>query len=290
MNIKHMINGEQNIGRFGAISLLIGTAILWSFGGILIKSVSWNPIAIAGARSAIAALLILIILRRPHLTWSLPQIGGAVAYASTVITFVAATKLTTAANAILLQYTAPVYVALLSVWLLKERIRYTDWITIFFVIGGMTLFFIDKLTKGGFLGNILAILSGISFACLVIFMRKQKLGSPLESAFLGNIATALIGLPFMFQSVPRGSGWIGLILMGLFQLGLSYILYSIAIKHVPALEAVLIPILEPILNPVWVFLILGEIPGRWAFLGGFIVIVSITLRYTLSNAKTSEAT
>lgn len=277
----HKWNSEFIVKKSTAVILLLATAALWSFGGVLIKLVDWNPIAIAGMRSAIAALFILIIIRRPKITWSFPQIGGALCYAATVILFVSANKLTTSANTILLQYTAPIYVALLGAWFLKERVKLSDWVTIFFVLAGIVLFFFDKLSTGGVYGNILAIVSGVTFAGTIIFMRSQKDTSPLESAFIGNVATAIIGLPFIFSSMPDLSSWIGLIILGVFQLGLSYILYSIAIKRVTALEAILIPVLEPILNPVWAFLFIGEKPGLWAFVGGIIVIATITIRCIL---------
>jgi len=277
----HKWNSEFIVKKSTAVILLLATAALWSFGGVLIKLVDWNPIAIAGMRSAIAALFILIIIRRPKITWSFPQIGGALCYAATVILFVSANKLTTSANTILLQYTAPIYVALLGAWFLKERVKLSDWVTIFFVLAGIVLFFFDKLSTGGVYGNILAIVSGVTFAGTIIFMRSQKDTSPLESAFIGNVATAIIGLPFIFSSMPDLSSWIGLIILGVFQLGLSYILYSIAIKRVTALEAILIPVLEPILNTVWAFLFIGEKPGLWAFVGGIIVIATITIRCIL---------
>lgn len=265
--------------RSVAIIYLIGTAVLWSFGGVLIKLVSLNPLGIAGMRSAMASLLLLAVVRKPSFNWSFSQVGGAVAYAATVTLFVSANKMTTAANAILLQYTAPVYVAILGAWFLKEYPKLLDWITIFFVLGGMTLFFLDKLTPGGLLGNLLAIIGGISFAATALFMRSQKDSSPLESVLLGNILTALIGVPFAFGSKIDTTSWIALALLGVFQLGLSYLLYAAAIKHVTALEAALIPVLEPILNPIWVFLIVGEAPGKWAFIGGIIVLVSVAFRY-----------
>ena len=268
--------------RHQAIGFLIVTAILWSSAGLLIKMISWNPIAIAGMRSEIATLVLLVFLRRPHLTWSSAQIGGAVAFTATVILFVLANKLTTAANAILLQYTSPIFVALLGAWFLGERATRLDWTTIFVVIGGMTLFFLDDLTTGGLWGNVCAIASGVTFACFVLFMRKQKNDSPLESVFLGNILTALIGLPFMFQAMPSPSSWVGLVLSGVLQLGLSHVLYATAIKHVTALEAILISVVEPILNPVWVLLVMGEAPGPWALLGGFVVLVSVTIRYVVT--------
>jgi len=274
---------EESRGkRYQAIGFLIVTAILWSSGGLLIKWVSWNPMAIAGTRSAIAAIVLLAFLRRPHLTWSSAQIGGAIAYTVTVILFVSANKLTTAANAILLQYTSPIYAALFGAWFLGERATRLDWITIFVVMGGMVLFFLDDLTTGGFWGNVCAISSGATFACFVLFMRKQKNDSPLESVFLGNILTALIGFPFMFEAMPSASSWVGLMLSGVLQLGLSHVLYATAIKHVTALEAILIQVIEPILNPLWVLLVMGEAPGPWAFLGGFIVLVSVTIRYVVT--------
>jgi drug/metabolite transporter (DMT)-like permease len=261
-----------------AVLLLVVAAVLWSLGGLLIKLVVWNPIAIAGTRSAIAALLMLIFRRKMHFNLGPAQMGGALCYAATVILFVIANKWTTAANAILLQYTAPVYVALLSTWLLKERITRSDLITIFAALGGMILFFLDDLSSGGFWGNIIAILSGVAFAGTALCLRKQKDGSPLESVFLGNIIAFLIGLPFILRSSPTAAGWLGLVLLGVFQLGFSYIFYAEAIKHVTALEATLIPVIEPILNPIWVFLLLKEKPGTWAVLGGIIVLLSVTLR------------
>jgi drug/metabolite transporter (DMT)-like permease len=109
-------------------------------------------------------------------------------------------------------------------------------------------------------------------------MRKQKNESPLETVILGDFFTGLIGLPFMFESMPGPFSWLGLIFLGVVQLGFSYALYSEAIRHVTALEAILIPSIEPILNPLWVFLILGERPGKWALTGGLIVLISVTLR------------
>ena len=272
--------------RSRAIIYLILTAILWSLGGVLIKSVKWNPVAIAGARSAIASLVMLAYIRRPRFTWSRAQILAAIFYAGTVILFVTANKLTTAANAILLQYGAPVYVAIFGSIILKEKTTTADWITISLVIFGMFLFFLDELRPGDLSGNIIAILSGITFALYIVFMRKQKDESPIESTLLGNILTVIIGLPFMLSSSPETrSSWIGILLLGTVQLGISYILYSIAIKDVTALEAILIPIIEPVLNPVWVFLAMGETPGRWAFVGGAIILASVTLRYTIPLVK-----
>jgi drug/metabolite transporter (DMT)-like permease len=279
--IKEIPAAKIKSERTRSIILLVITAILWSLGGVLIKSIKLNPVAIAGIRSAIATVVLLIVIKKPKITWSFPQIGAALAYSGTVILFVMANKTTTAANAILLQYTAPIYVALFGAWFLKEKTKIFDWVIIFIVLGGMALFFLDHLSTSGILGNILAAASGVCFGFLAIFMRMQKDGSPLESVLLGNILTAVIGIPFMFNSALTAQGWSMLLIMGVVQLGIPYILYSMAIKHVTALEAILIPIIEPILNPVWVFLMLGEIPGTWAIIGGIIVVAAVTLRCVL---------
>ncbi|HEY5561383.1 MAG TPA: DMT family transporter [Clostridiaceae bacterium] len=272
-------------GRSKAIIYLVITATLWSLGGILIKSINWNPAAIAGMRSAIAAVVLLIYMKKPKFTWSPAQLGAAFAYFATVMLFVIANKTTTAANAIFLQYTAPIYVAIFGTWFLKENPKVIDWLLIFIILGGMALFFLDHLNTNGVIGNILAALSGVSFGFFAIFMRLQKNGSPLESVFLGNILTALVGLPFMFASQPSTQGWIGLILLGVLQLGIPYILYAAAIKHVTALEAILIPVIEPILNPIWVLLLLKETPGIFSIIGGTLVIIAVTIRCILPTIK-----
>jgi len=272
------------------VVLLFITAVLWSSGGLLIKTVEWHPLAIAGMRSAIAALVIWLVFRKEKMTYSAPQLMGAAAYAGTVILFVCATKLTTAANAILIQYTAPVFVALLATWFLGEKPRTADWLTISVVFGGLLLFFQDKMSAGGLLGNLLALASGFTMAVMIVSMRKQKDGSPFGSVLLGNGATMLVGLPFMLGSGPDLAGWIALGLLGVFQLGLSYVLYSVAIKHVTALEAIIITTIEPILNPLWVFLMLGERPGPWSLAGGLVIIVAILARYILPGLKGSEST
>jgi drug/metabolite transporter (DMT)-like permease len=271
--------------RFRSILFLIMASLLWSLGGLLIKSVNLGAIATSGGRSLVSSILILAIIKKPNMKFNRYKIGGAIFYMGTVFLFVSANKLTTAATAILLQYTAPIYVALLSAWFLKERTTSLDWITIFLTLGGMVLFFIDEMSPGNMLGNIYAILSGFCFACMVLLLRKQKDDSPLESVFWGNILTAFVSLPFMLTSKPDTSSLIGILLLGVFQLGISYILYSSAIKHVTALEGILIPVIEPILNPVWVFLALGETPGPWAFVGGLVVLLSIVGRSVIIALK-----
>ncbi len=277
---EFVLTVENRSRHVKATALLFLTALLWSLGGLLIKKVDWqvNPLAVSGMRSAFALPVLLILLRRGNLTFSTTQIGGAVSYASTVLFFVVATKMTTAANAILLQYSAPVFVAIFGWMFLKERVTKFDWITIAVTLSGMSLFFLDELTDENLAGNFYGILSGLSFACMFLFMRKQKHDAPVGSIFLGNILAALVGLPFMFEAAPDPASWLCLATLGVFQLGLSYVLYSIAIKHVTALEAIMITAVEPILNPVWVTLFTKETPGRWAIFGGAAVVLSVIVR------------
>jgi drug/metabolite transporter (DMT)-like permease len=257
-------------------------ALLWSTGGLLVKLVSWNPFALAGVRSLIGGIVILLFLRRPRFTWSFPQISGAVCYAACMILFVAANKLTTAANAIMLQYTAPLYAAAFGWIFLKEKASTIDWVTIVVVLGGMALFFMDKLTLGGMQGNLLAIISGIFFAGAMVSFRAQKEGSSMESILLAHALTFVISVPFLWGRGPSLVGWGALAALGVFQIGLSSVLLTYGVKHISALQSLLTSMLEPIFNPVWVFLVIGEVPGPRAMAGGVIIVIAVTARSLLS--------
>jgi drug/metabolite transporter (DMT)-like permease len=265
-----------------AMAAIAGCALLWSSAGLFIKIVSWNPFAIAGVRSFIGALVILAVIRRPRFTWSFAQIAGAVLYAACMISFVSANKLTTAANAILLQYTAPLWVAAFGWMFLKEKAGIVDWVTIAVVLGGMVLFFVDRLSLGGMQGNLLSIASGIFFGGSIVAFRAQKDGSPLESILLSHGLTVLVSLPFLWQGRPTLAGWGGLAFLGVFQIGISSLLLSYGVKRVTALQSILTAVLEPIFNPLWVFLVLGELPGPRALIGGAIILVAVTARSVVS--------
>ena len=273
-----------------AVGQLVAAALLWSFAGVLIKGIAWPPLAIAGGRGLIAALFLLATSRGLKFTWSRLQVGAALAYVACPVSFVVANRLTTAANAILLQYTAPVWVALLGAWFLGERATRADWWAIVVSFLGMGLFFADELRLAGVLGNLVGIFSGVCFAGVAILLRKQKDGSAVESIILGNLLAFVIGLPFIATAPALpGSGWVLLVLLGVVQLGLSYKLYSQAIRHVTALEAVLIPVVEPVFNPIWVLLFVGERPGPLALAGGAIVLGAVTLRAVASIRRTWPA-
>ena len=272
------------------VLLLLGTALLWSTGGFLIKSVDVSGLAVSSGRSIIAAFTLMALTRRVPLRPSLAVVRGGLFYALTVTTFVVSTKLTTAANAIVLQYAAPVYVALLSARLLHERVTPPDWLAILLVLIGMGIFFADGLTVGSNLGNLLAVLSSFCFACLVVSLRQMRNQNPVDAVIVGNFLAFLIGSPWLLESSWNTQSILGVLLLGFFQLGLSYYLYTQAIVHVTALEAVLIPVIEPVLNPIWVYVGLGERPSLWALCGGVIVLSAVTWRALANDEKDATST
>ncbi len=271
--------------RNTAIKYMIITSVLWSIAGIFIKLIDWNPMAIAGCRSAIAAVVMMVYLKKFKFKVNKTMLLCACTYSTLVILFVFANKLTTSANAILLQFTSPIWVALISWAILKERISRTDGITIVFVSLGMILFFIDDLETSHLIGNLLAILSGIVMAAMILLFKHQKGNSLVEITLLGNIITAIVGIPFYFLSSPGVSSIVPLLMLGVFQLGISYLLYVLAIPNVTAIDAVLIPVLEPLLNPLWVFIFVKETPTFFSFLGGGVVLLSVTIRGIVMSKK-----
>jgi drug/metabolite transporter (DMT)-like permease len=271
-----------------AIVYLALCGLLWSTAGVLIKFVAWHPAAIWSARSAIAAIA-LYAIRRPSLRgitrWEWAAAGS---LAWTTGSFVLANKLTTAANAILIQYSAPVWVALLGAWFLGERATRLDWLTIVLVIGGIALFFFDQLTFDHVAGNVVALGSGVAFAFGAMTMRKAATQAieidPLRPLLLGNIVGAVLGAPGWFATPwPDLEGWGALLALGLVQQAAAYVCYAAAIRHATAIEVMLIPVIEPILSPVWVAIAFGEQPGPWALLGGTIVVGAVTVRAILSR-------
>jgi len=276
----------QPFSRNKAIIFVAISAILWSTNGLFIKLIDLGPLTIVGVRSAIAAVMMLFIFNKNlRFNWSLAQVAGALAYSATVVLFVSATKMTTAANVVFLHYTTPVFTALLGAWLLKEKVSRLDWGIIVLVLCGMALFFVGGFTPGGFLGNIMAITSAVTVAFMILFLRSQKSGSTIETIIMGNIITALACSYFVIQQPPAALDWLPLLYMGTIQIGLSFILYCSAIKYIAALDAVLIQTVEPLLNPIWVLLVIGETPGIWAIIGGVVVLTTVTIRNIIANRK-----
>ena len=263
--------------RRKAILFLVLAAVLWSTGGLMIKASDWQPLSIMAGRCLFSVVVLLLYLRRFPTHWTRWKLAAAAAHVLTSFLFITSTKLTTAANAIFLQYTAPVYVVLLGIWLLHERPTRTDWISMGVIFAGMIFFFGDALTLDGLHGNLLAVLSGLSLAMMTVALRAQKDGVPAESILLGQLFMAVAGFPSILKESWTVANWLIVLYLGVFQIGVAFIFFTAAIKHVPAIEATLVGTLEPVLNPVWVFLFIGERPGRFALLGGLIVLAGVGL-------------
>jgi drug/metabolite transporter (DMT)-like permease len=268
---------DSILERRKAILFLVIAATLWSTSGVLIKMMDWQPLAILSARSLFASLVFLVYLRRLPKRFNRWQLMAAGASILTQFLFITSTKLTTAANAIFLQYTAPIYIVLLAFWFLREKPSRTDWVSMFIIFLGLFFFFGDKLSTGGLYGNILAILSGVTSAVMMVSFRAQKNGTPEESFLIASLFTAILGFPFVLKEAWTVNNWLIIAFLGIFQIGLAFVFFTKAIKHIPALEANLVGTLEPVLNPLWVFLLLGESMGAFALIGGLVVLSGVTL-------------
>jgi DME family drug/metabolite transporter len=273
---------------------LLGAALLFSTGGAAIKAAAFDGWQIASFRSGFAALALLLMVSGARRAFRQPLgklgpvvlIGGS--YAGCLTLFVLANRLTTAANTIYLQSTAPLYVMLLAPWLLKEPVRRRD-IGFMLAVGlGLILFFVGvdqpRLTAPDpASGNLLAVISGFFWALTVCGLRwlsrKPGRGSPIAAVTWGNLMAFLLTLPL---ALPLGSHslaeWSLLVYLGVFQIAVAYVLVTNAIAHIAALEASMILLIEPVLNPVWAWLLQGEVPGIWAMIGGAIILGATTAR------------
>jgi len=281
----------ENLNKSAGILAMAATAFLWSTAGLFIKVIDWNPIAIAGIRSLIASIVIFIYLRHPKIHLSFPQIGASIANTATMLLFVSANKTTTAANAILLQYFAPVLTVFIGASLLKERARVEHFVALPLVAAGMIFMFFDKLGGGKLFGNVLAIMSAVTFSFYFVFMRMQKDGSPLESILLSHwLTTGICIIISFFLPMPHvtSKSLVAIAVLGIVQIGMSAILFSIAIKSVSAVQANLIAVIEPVFNPVWVFFVMGETPGTHTLIGGGIIVVAVTIASIISARRREE--
>lgn len=273
--------------RRKAILYLALAAILWSTSGLFVKILDWQPVSILAGRSLFASIVFLIYLKRLPTRFSWWQVLAALMFILTQFLFITSTKLTTAANAIFLQYTMPIYVVLLAYWFLGEKPSRTDWLSMLIIFIGLALFFGDELSAEGFYGNLLAILSGVTGAIMMVSFRAQKDGNPAESNLIAFLVTATLGAPFILKETWTVTNWSILAFLGIVQIGFAFIFFTKGIKHIPALEANLIGTLEPVLNPIWVFLFYGESMGKFALFGGLVVLGGVILS-AVGSAKAAK--
>lgn len=280
-----------------ATLFVLFAALLWSAGGIGVKSTTGSAIAIAGWRSFFATPILLLaffvesrntgvkilaLAKRP-LAWA-----AAFSYATMVVAYVISTKLGTAANSILIQYTGPVYVALLSGPILKERVRLSDWISVVGCVLGMLLFFAGALDPHVLAGNLVAVVSSFGFAGVPIFMRLELRKhpdaksvvalAPYVAMIMGNLIAAVLCAPIMMTEHLDTKSFFVVVLLGVFQIGCAYWLYGSAVGRLDAVRSSLLACIEPILNPLWVLFLYGERPTGWALVGGAIIVGSVLLQ------------
>lgn len=264
-----------------AILEMLVCATLWSIAGIFIKLIPWNAFVIAGLRSLFAGLVVLVYMkiRRLRLILNRRTVVAGVCMALLFFCFVGANKLTTAANAIVLQFTAPLFIMVLSVLFLHKKFRRADVLAVVFTMAGISLFFFDQLTPGHVLGNVVAILSGLFMALMYMNLGSCPETERMSSILIGQTLTFLCGVPLLFTTHPVFSPLpvLHVVILGVVQLGIPYVLCARAAEHCPPLACSLLGALEPLLNPIWVFLFDGEAPGVFALAGGAVVIVTVTL-------------
>jgi drug/metabolite transporter (DMT)-like permease len=268
-----------NDRRTGLLSIVIA-ALLWSTGGIGIKGVEDAALKVTFYRSLFAAVALLLLFGRK--VWGVRRwkstpafLSAIVAYAACLTAFVVATKWTTAANAIFLQYAGVIWVLLLSPLVLKEAMRSRDAIAIGVALSGMALFFVGKFETRGMAGNGMALVSSVFFAMMILALRREH--DAAQSAITwGNVFTAAVLFPFVMHDLALTTrSLITLLLLGIFQIAMAYVFFVRGLKYVTATQASLTGMLEPVANPIWVLLFLGEQPSGYAIAGGAIVLAAI---------------
>lgn len=283
-----------------SVLAMLAAAILWSTGGLFIKIIALDAMSLSTWRSLVAAVTMVILAELRGHRMRIPRTPmawlAACLYAATLLSFVFATKMTTAANAIFLQYTAPIYVLLLEPFLLKTRFRPRDIVYVGIALGGMALFFVGKLEAGGMAGNLMALASGVFFAGLMITMRLQHGDDQArwQAVTFGNLVLAVgvgiyLALTPATLAFPSSAGELaGVLYLGVVQIGIAYALFAFAIARLGALESTLIGMIEPVLNPVWVFLGTGEKPAAWAFLGAALIVGAVVARSVIEKPPAPE--
>ncbi|TMQ61793.1 MAG: EamA/RhaT family transporter [Candidatus Eisenbacteria bacterium] len=292
----------MSLSSSGARLRVLAAALTFSIGGAGIKACQLTSWQVASFRSGIAAVTLLLILPEARRGWNARAALVGIAYATTVTLFVLANKLTTSANTIFLQSTAPLYILLLSPWLLREPIRARDVLVMAVVVLGMSLLFVGTERRYAtapdpFRGNILATLSGLSWAFTLMGLRwmgrNEGAGSAAPAVVIGNLIAFFVGLPFALPVIgARPLDWAIVGGLGTIQIGVAYVFLTAGMRHVRALEASMLLLLEPVLNPVWSWLIHGEKPRAWSLVGGAVILGGTLVKTWLDSreGRTKEST
>ncbi len=269
--------------------LVLGAALLWSLAGVFIKFLDLPPLTIVFYRSLFAALIFTPFLRRSHRQMSTPIAVSALTYTAAISAFVSANKLTTAANAIVLQYTAPVFVFLFSRLVLGEKISRLNGFALAVSMVGVAMISLDSAGEPEMAGILLAILSGMMFAAYMINLRRTQSVGPVYLTWINNVACALLLLWLVKSQLALSRDEILILaVMGAVQLGLPYFIFSKGLQTISLQEASLIALIEPVLNPLWVALVVGEIPSSATIAGGVMILVGLSVRYVWPSLKRPE--
>ena len=285
---ENATNATNSINPTNAVWLVVIGVLLWSTGGLFIKITSVSGYEVNLGRCFFAAITIALLTKFKALKADKFTMLASTFYVGALSFFAIANKKTTAANAIFLQYTAPIYILIFAPIILREKFRVSDLFTVVICLAGMVLFFIDSTpnnnlsSESQFIGNILGLCSGVCLAGYILLLRHPKAlqQNPASSVFYGNIFAILVMIPFV---VSNPSQWhlndlLAVVFLGVFQIGVAYFLFTYGVTHgVRSLDASIIGFIEPLLNPVWVFLFIGEKPSNWALLGGVIIISAIIM-------------
>ena len=270
-----------------AIIQMLTCAALWSIAGIFIKLIPWNAFAISSLRSLIAGITVLafIKLKGYKIVLNRRTLTAGILMSFVYTAFVGANKLTTAANAIVLQFTAPLFIVVFSSILFKQKIRRADITAVICAMVGISMFFFDKLEGGYLTGNLVAILAGALMGGMYMAIGRTDGAERYSAILFGQLSAFLIGLPFIIATRPEISAFpvLYIIILGVFQLGIPYILYGMASEYCPPLACSLLGAVEPLLNPIWVLIFDGERPDVYALVGGVIVVASVTLWCAFGN-------
>jgi DME family drug/metabolite transporter len=279
---------------------LFAAAVLFSTGGAAIKACSFDAWEVTGLRAAIAGIALAVLLPEARRGWTRRTALVALSYALTVIVFVRANKLTTALNAIFLQSTSPLYIVLLGPWLLRERARPRDGVFMGILAVGLSLFFVGleppaRTAPDPLQGNVMALVSGLACGLMVMGFRwlgraGGAYGSPTAAVVIGNVMAVSITAPLALPLTPAGDGdWAVIGYLGLVQIALAYYLMVEGLRHVPALEASLLMFIEPVLAPIWAWLLHGEKPGLFSLAGGAVILVA-TLWHAWAGVRDAAPT
>jgi drug/metabolite transporter (DMT)-like permease len=260
--------------------LILSAALLWSLAGVFIKFLDLHPLTIVFYRSVFASLVFVPFLRRRQLQFNRAILVSALSYTAAISAFVAANKLTTAANAIVLQYTAPVFVFLFTRWVWGEKISRLNSFALTVAMVGVAIISLDSAGEPEMAGVLLALLSGVLFAVYMINLRRTEQVQPVYLTWLNNLVCALLLLVVVHSQLALSlDQTLTLAVMGAVQLGLPYFLFSKGLETVSLQEASLIALIEPVLNPLWVALVVGEIPSAATLVGGAIILFGLGVRY-----------